>query len=55
MKAQWASLSIKAAETYGISWNYWGFTSVGGFEAAHHNAMDENIEWYEGFPAAFGL
>jgi len=55
MKAQWAQLSIRAAETYGISWNYWGFTSVGGFEAAHHNAMDENIEWYEGFPAAFGL
>ena len=55
MKAQWASLSIKAAEAYGISWNYWGFTSVGGFEAAHHNAMDENIEWYEGFPTAFGL
>ena len=55
MKAQWAQLSIRAAETYGISWNYWGFTSVGGFEAAHHNAMDETIEWYEGFPAAFGL
>jgi endoglucanase len=53
-KALWAKLSITAAETYNISWNYWGFTGVGGFEAASRN-FDDAITWYEGFPAAFGL
>ena len=51
MKAQWAMLSIKAAETNGMSWNYWGFTKVGGFEAYDR----DEATWYEGFPTAFGL
>ena len=33
MKAQWAEKSIQVAESYDISWHYWGFTKVGGFEA----------------------
>lgn len=50
MKAQWAALSIEAAETYDMSWHYWGFTKVGGFEA-----YDRDEGWYNGFPDAFGL
>ena len=53
-KAAWAQMSIRAAETYGISWNYWGFTGVGGFEAASRSVTDD-ISWYSGFPTAFGL
>ena len=51
MKAQWAQLTIQAAEKYDISWHYWGFTKVGGFEAYDRN----NDSWYDGFPEAFGL
>lgn len=51
MKAQWAEKSIEVAESYDISWHYWGFTKVGGFEAYDRN----EATWYEGFPAAFGL
>ena len=51
MKAKWATKTIEAAELYGISWHYWGFVGVGGFEAYDKN----NSVWYEGFPAAFGL
>lgn len=51
MKAQWAQKSIEAAELFDISWHYWGFTFVGGFEAYDR----DNDTWFEGFPAAFGL
>ena len=50
-KALWAKLSVQAAEAQGISWHYWGFTKVGGFEAYDRDSGS----WYEGFPAAFGL
>ena len=55
MKAKWTETTIKTAEAYGISWNYWGFAGVGGFEAAYHNGLSDEILWYDGFPAAFGL
>ncbi|MBR4785873.1 MAG: glycoside hydrolase family 5 protein [Fibrobacter sp.] len=32
-RAKWTDAAIKAAESYGMSWHYWGFTGVGGFEA----------------------
>ena len=32
-KAEWAKLTIKAAEANDMSWHYWGFTNLGGFEA----------------------
>jgi endoglucanase len=51
MKAQWAEKSIEIAESLDMSWHYWGFTKVGGFEAYDRN----EATWYEGFPAAFGL
>lgn len=50
-KAFWAEKAIEAAEAFGMSWHYWGFTYVGGFEA--YNAAAG--EWYQGFPGAFGL
>jgi endoglucanase len=51
MKAQWAKLTVQAAESNDMSWHYWGFTRVGGFEAYDRAGNT----WYEGFPAAFGL
>lgn len=51
MKAQWAKKAIEAAETYDMSWHYWGLAGVGGFEAYDKSSGS----WYEGFPAAFGL
>ena len=51
MKAKWAKLTIQAAEKYDISWNYWGFTKVGGFEAYDR----DSDSWYDGFPEAFGF
>ena len=32
-RARWTDAAIKAAESYGMSWHYWGLTGVGGFEA----------------------
>ncbi|MBO4436667.1 MAG: glycoside hydrolase family 5 protein [Fibrobacter sp.] len=32
-RAKWTEAAIKAAESYGMSWHYWGLTGVGGFEA----------------------
>lgn len=29
----WTKKTIRAAETYDMSWHYWGFTKTGGFEA----------------------
>ena len=51
MKAKWAKQTIQAAEANDISWHYWGFTKVGGFEAYSR----DDATWYDGFPAAFGL
>lgn len=48
-KALWAKKTIQAAESYDISWHYWGFTNVGGFEAYNR----DKDEWYSGFPDAF--
>lgn len=48
-KALWAEKAIEAAEAFGLSWHYWGFVNVGGFEA--YNGHDG--AWYAGFPAAF--
>jgi len=50
-KALWAQKAIENAEAYGMSWTYWGFVGVGGFEAYDK----ANNTWYSGFPAAFGL
>jgi endoglucanase len=50
-KAIWAREVIKVAESYEISWNYWGFVGVGGFEAYDRY---EN-KWLPGFPDAFGF
>ena len=50
-KAIWARDVIKAAESFEISWHYWGFAGVGGFEAYNK----QGGTWYPGFPEAFGL
>jgi len=50
-KARWAEATIKAANANGMSWHYWGFVKVGGFEA--YDYYSDN--WNQGFPAAFGL
>lgn len=41
-RAQWTDAVIAAAEKYGMSWHYWGFAGVGGFEAYDKNAG----RWY---------
>ena len=48
-KALWAKKAAKAAESYDISWHYWGFTKVGGFEAYSR----KDSKWNPGFPGAF--
>lgn len=48
-KALWAKKTVKAAESMDISWHYWGFTKVGGFEAYSR----DDKKWYTGFPEAF--
>ena len=47
-KAKWASETIKAALKYNMSFHYWGFTYVGGFEAYDRKGK----AWYPGFPQA---
>ncbi len=42
--ALWSKKTIAAAEKYGMSWTYWGFTKVGGFEAYDRY----NNTWYTG-------
>ena len=32
-RAKWTDAAISAAESFGMSWHYWGLTGVGGFEA----------------------
>lgn len=49
--ALWSKKAVAAAEKYGLSWTYWGFTKVGGFEAYDRN---EN-KWYPGILDALGL
>lgn len=42
--ARWSKDVVAAVEKYDISWHYWGFTRVGGFEA-----YDRDTEsWYPG-------
>lgn len=48
-KALWAKKAVQAAENFDMSWHYWGFTKVGGFEAYDRN----NNKWFPGFPEAF--
>lgn len=47
-RAEWAKLTVQAAEENDISWNYWCFKKCGGFEAW-------NGSWMSGFLDAFGL
>lgn len=47
-KALWAMQTVEAAERYEMSWHYWGFTLVGGFEA--YNRAGNS--WYPLFPEA---
>ena len=47
-RAQWARETIAAAKKYNMSFHYWGFTNVGGFEAYDR----KNGSWYPGFPGA---
>lgn len=49
--ALWSKKAVETAEKYGLSWTYWGFTKVGGFEAYDRN---EN-KWYPGILEAMGL
>lgn len=42
LRARWTDAVIAAAEKYGMSWQYWGFVGVGGFEAYDKNAG----KWY---------
>ena len=42
LRAKWTDAAIAAAEKYGMSWHYWGFVGVGGFEAYDKNAG----QWY---------
>lgn len=48
-RKRWVEATIKAAEQYSLSWHYWGFTKVGGFEAYNRDAKT----WYNGFPDMF--
>lgn len=50
-KAIWAKEVINIIEKYDISWHYWGFAGVGGFEA-YDKASGR---WYPGMLEAFGL
>lgn len=45
-KARWAMQTAQAAISNGISFHYWGFDHVGGFEAY------DGSNWYPGFPDA---
>lgn len=45
-KAIWAQQTVEAAEKYEMSWHYWGFTLVGGFEAYNRKGNT----WYPKFP-----
>lgn len=47
--ALWSKKAIAAAEKYDISWTYWGFTKVGGFEA--YNRYENT--WNSGILDAF--
>lgn len=47
-KARWAKETVAAAKKYDMSFHYWGFTYVGGFEAYDR----QNNVWYSGFPNA---
>ncbi|SHK48924.1 Aryl-phospho-beta-D-glucosidase BglC, GH1 family [Fibrobacter sp. UWT2] len=42
LRAKWTDAAIAAAEKYGMSWHYWGFVGVGGFEAYDKGAG----QWY---------
>lgn len=47
--ALWNKKTIAAAEKFDISWTFWGFTKVGGFEAYDRS----NNSWYPGALEAF--
>ena len=42
LRARWTEAAIAAAEKYNMSWQYWGFVGVGGFEAYDKGAA----QWY---------
>lgn len=45
-KAYWAQMAAQTAIAYGMSFHYWSFDHVGGFEAY------DGSNWYPGFPDA---
>lgn len=49
LRARWTDAAIAAAEKYGMSWHYWGFVGVGGFEAYDKGAG----QWYPEFLQVF--
>jgi hypothetical protein len=42
LRAEWTDAIIAEAEKYHMSWQYWGFVGVGGFEAYDKNGG----KWY---------
>lgn len=50
-KARWAQQTVGNAERYEMSWHYWGFTYVGGFEAYDRSKN----AWHSYFPSALIL
>lgn len=49
LRAKWTDAVIAEAEKYGMSWHYWGFVGVGGFEAYDKWAG----KWYPELLAVF--
>lgn len=49
LRAKWTDAVIVEAEKYGMSWHYWGFVGVGGFEAYDKWAG----KWYPELLAVF--
>ena len=50
-KASWARQAIRAAESNDMSWHYWAYMNVDGFEAAYRS--NGLVKWYDGFPDVF--
>ena len=46
-RARWTDAVIKAAKSHGMSWQYWGFTGVGGFEAYNGNWITELLDVFK--------
>ena len=46
-RAKWTEAVIKAAKSHGMSWQYWGFTGVGGFEAYRGSWISELLDVFK--------